>query len=251
MKADLLRNAGAGLVEDLNRYLDKAKNIKNVQLSSARKHLVFNDKSYSLYTQQGQVLGAGIGALRDNAAAIAQSARKISAEAAAIRPEDAAMKKDEICRQFSDLSGAVLPACEGTAAPEAGKSVLDAVMSLRGVKGVVDNALDDKETVAAETAAWEAASPKLKLDGDKIDKQLESMEPPQANIAACLLRSDNELPPDAAVLKGNPETSVAAHARGASASILEYRKALKLGVPAASQASPVTAGNSAAEKKPL
>ena len=226
-KADLITTTGAGFGEELERHLKRAENTKNVWLVSAKKHSVFNEKSQKLYAQQGTVLREKISALRDSARDISDEVKKISGEVKAINPEEADQKKDAVCKQFSDLSGMVLSACRGTAAPEAGKSVVDALMKLRGAEGVDDNALNDKNAVETEVAAWTSASPKLKLDNDTIEDQSESMDPPQDNIAACLLRANHELPPDVAVLAGNPATSVAGPTRAASSDIQKSRKAVR------------------------
>ncbi|OGR67308.1 MAG: hypothetical protein A2081_01555 [Elusimicrobia bacterium GWC2_61_19] len=228
VKAEFDMTDNSALVADLKKYLGKAENIKNVRLLSARNHLNFNDKSQKLYAQQGQVLAAKIGGLRDRAAGISEITKKIASDSNAIKPEDADKNKDAICKQFADISGVALPACKGVAAPEKGKSVVEAAMALRGAQGVTNNALNDKAAVDAEVAAWEAASPMIKLNNDRIAQQADSMGDPQDNIAACLLRAENKLPPDVAALAGNPETSVASPSRAASADILEYRKALKL-----------------------
>jgi len=226
-KADLVETEGAGFGEELDRHLKRAENTKNVWLVSAKKHSVFNERAQKLYAQQGAVLREKIGALRDRAQEISEEVKKISGEAKAINPEEADQKKDAVCKQFSELSGMVLSACRGTAAPEAGKSVVDALMKLRGAEGVADNALNDKNAVEAEAAAWASASPKLKLDSDIIEDQSESMDPPQDNIAACLLRANHELPPDVAVLVGNPANSVAGPTRAASSDIQKSRKAVR------------------------
>ena len=224
----------------LKGYQSSANNIKSVILDSAGKHLVFNDNSQELYSQQGKALGDKIGILRDKAADISKIVQKISDEANAISPEDADKNKDAICKQFADLSGTALPVCKGTAAPQKGGGVVDALMSLRGAKGVVNAALDDKDAVGIEVAAWKAANPKYKLDSDTIVTQSTKMDPPQENMAACLLRANNEMPPSVAGMVGNPETSVAGPARAASASILNYRKATGLDGSSGNTPAPIT-----------